>query len=282
MRQSRPDQLARRACRVLVIFVAAPPAPSRRRSSQPSEHRRVHVAVRLPPVGRTRLTGDDPRFSLGHALGRRLRFRRLRQRPPDVPGRLPGGARQRVPAVRSEPGQLHVSRRRRRCGMRSTECALVFHHVSRHLSDRPKRDAVAWNALDRADRCSGSSARGDHRRRHGRRRPGRRARVRRLHLAGATSTSWCAVRSRRASAFYGRGFGETYRRRRGRSAGRGQQRGGRIEAGVRLQGRGRRARPVRRLRTDDRRRSARPAARHVGVRRVSADVNVTDRGPRRP
>lgn len=28
-----------------------------------------------------------------------------------------------------------------------TEVAVVFHHVSRHLSDRPKRFAIAWNVL---------------------------------------------------------------------------------------------------------------------------------------
>src|SRR3954470_4122480 len=28
-----------------------------------------------------------------------------------------------------------------------TEIAVVFHHVSRHLSDRPKRFAIAWNVL---------------------------------------------------------------------------------------------------------------------------------------
>ena len=29
----------------------------------------------------------------------------------------------------------------------TTEVAAMFHHVSRHLSDRPKRFAVAWNVL---------------------------------------------------------------------------------------------------------------------------------------
>lgn len=33
-----------------------------------------------------------------------------------------------------------------RAGTR-TEAGVIFHHVSRHLSDRPKRDAVAWNEL---------------------------------------------------------------------------------------------------------------------------------------
>src|SRR4029077_3132646 len=27
------------------------------------------------------------------------------------------------------------------------EVAAVFHHVSRHLSDRPKREPIAWNVL---------------------------------------------------------------------------------------------------------------------------------------
>jgi hypothetical protein len=31
---------------------------------------------------------------------------------------------------------------------RGTEFAGVFHHVSRHLSDRPKRFAIAWNVLE--------------------------------------------------------------------------------------------------------------------------------------
>jgi hypothetical protein len=28
-----------------------------------------------------------------------------------------------------------------------TEIGAIFHHISRHLSDRPKRDAIAWNEL---------------------------------------------------------------------------------------------------------------------------------------
>jgi hypothetical protein len=31
--------------------------------------------------------------------------------------------------------------------LRGTEVALMFHHVSRHLSDRPKTAAIAWNVL---------------------------------------------------------------------------------------------------------------------------------------
>ncbi len=87
------------------------------------------------------------------------------------------------------------------------------------------------------------------------------------------STSWSAGRSRRVVGFYGRGFGETY----GVDedvAGRGQQCGGRIEGGVQARQGAAAPRPVRRLRTGDRRRSARPADPAVGVRRLSADGNV--------
>ena len=31
--------------------------------------------------------------------------------------------------------------------VRSSEVGIIFHHISRHLSDRPKREAVAWNEL---------------------------------------------------------------------------------------------------------------------------------------
>ena len=31
--------------------------------------------------------------------------------------------------------------------VRTSEVAVIFHHVSRHLSDRPKREAIAWNEL---------------------------------------------------------------------------------------------------------------------------------------
>jgi len=61
-------------------------------------------------------------------------------------GRLPGGGGQRIPPVRSQPGQLHSrSVRDGRAG--GGEIGAIFHHVSRHLSDRPKRDAIAWNEL---------------------------------------------------------------------------------------------------------------------------------------
>ena len=51
---------------------------------------------------------------------------------------LPGHPRRRVPRLRSEPGQLHP-RRVDVAARRSVELRRVFHHESRHLSDRPKR-----------------------------------------------------------------------------------------------------------------------------------------------
>jgi len=31
--------------------------------------------------------------------------------------------------------------------VQQTEVGVIFHHISRHLSDRPKREAIAWNEL---------------------------------------------------------------------------------------------------------------------------------------
>lgn len=117
----------------------------------------------------------------------------------------------------------------------SNEYALMFHHVSRHLSDRPKRDPVAMNAwIVRL--------------------------LKRIEQRGATidvtgeigpvvarvwlDYNWLGnvdVTVRRPITpmvgFFARAFGETY----GVDedvAGRGQQWGTRLEAGVRLSGRG--------------------------------------------
>ena len=117
----------------------------------------------------------------------------------------------------------------------SDEYALMFHHVSRHLSDRPKRDPIAMNAwILRL--------------------------LKRIEQRGATidvtgeigpvvarvwmDYNWLGnvdVVVRRPITpmvgFFARGFGETY----GVDedvAGRGQQWGTRLEAGVRLSGRG--------------------------------------------
>jgi hypothetical protein len=117
----------------------------------------------------------------------------------------------------------------------SNEYVLIFRHVSRHLSDRPKRDSVAMNAwivrmLKRVERRGAT-----------------------IDVTGnigpVVARAWLdytwlgnidvMVRRRLTPVvgWYAHGFGETY----GVDedvAGRGQQWGARIEAGVRLNGRG--------------------------------------------
>lgn len=116
-----------------------------------------------------------------------------------------------------------------------TEIAGVFHHVSRHLSDRPKRLAVAMNALE--------------------------ARLLRRFEPGAATTvdvkaegghttaqayvdyTWLGkldvtVRRRvgAVAGVYGRVLGEAYATDQSVAGRRGAQQGGRVEAGVRLRG----------------------------------------------
>ena len=115
----------------------------------------------------------------------------------------------------------------------SSEWALLFHHVSRHLGDRPKRDPVAYNAwilrlLKRLERGGET-----------------------IDVTGnigpVVARAWVdynwlgnidvTVRRplRPATTAYGRGLGVTY----GVDedvAGRGQQWGGRLEAGLRFSG----------------------------------------------
>jgi hypothetical protein len=117
----------------------------------------------------------------------------------------------------------------------SNEWALVFNHVSRHLGDRPKRDPVAMNAwivrlLKHIDRGSDTiDFKGD--------------------IGPVVARAWIdytwlgtvdvTVRHplRPSMALYGRGIGQTYGVDE-EVAGRGQQWGGRLEAGVRLRGAG--------------------------------------------
>jgi hypothetical protein len=117
----------------------------------------------------------------------------------------------------------------------SGEYALMFRHVSRHLSDRPKRDPVAMNAwivrmLKRVERRGATiDVTGN---------------IGPVVARAWVDYTWLGnvdVMVRRpitpVVGFYARGFGETY----GVDedvAGRGQQWGGRIEGGVRLAGRG--------------------------------------------
>jgi hypothetical protein len=117
----------------------------------------------------------------------------------------------------------------------TNEYALMFQHVSRHLGDRPKRDPVAMNAwivrlLKRIERRGNTiDVTGE--------------------LGPVVARAWVDytwlgnvdVMVRRpispALGFFARGFGETY----GVDedvAGRGQQWGARLEAGVRFSGRG--------------------------------------------
>ena len=117
----------------------------------------------------------------------------------------------------------------------SNEWAMLFEHVSRHLGDRPKRDAVAYNAwilrlLKRIERDSATIDLN-------------------ANIGPVVARAWVdynwlgnidvTVRRplRPTMTAYGRGFGVTY----GVDedvAGRGQQWGGRLEAGVRFSGKG--------------------------------------------
>ena len=116
----------------------------------------------------------------------------------------------------------------------STEWALAFHHVSRHLGDRPMRQAVAWNTvlwriLKRIEAHGiPVDVKGD--------------------FGPVVTKVWVdytwwgtvdVVARRPISqrfAVYGRGFGETFGVDE-EIGGRGQQWGGRFEAGLRFSGR---------------------------------------------
>jgi hypothetical protein len=115
----------------------------------------------------------------------------------------------------------------------ATEVLGVFHHVSRHLSDRPKRQSVAWNAvvgrvLRRFDLRGGSiDVRADL------------GRVVAIAFVDYTWLGAAELTARRTvaphAAVYGRLYGETYGTD-GSVAGRRRQQGGRVEAGVRVSG----------------------------------------------
>lgn len=117
-----------------------------------------------------------------------------------------------------------------------TEVAAVFHHVSRHLSDRPKRPAVAMNVLEaRVMRRFDLGARTlvDFRGEAGR-----------LTQKAYVDYTWMGkldIFVRRqvnsVTGVYGRGYTDFYLTDPA-IAGRGTQRGARLEGGVRLRGRG--------------------------------------------
>jgi hypothetical protein len=116
-----------------------------------------------------------------------------------------------------------------------TELAGVYHHVSRHLADRPKTVAIAMNAVLarvlRQVEAGGQTVQ-------------LRLDAGRVVQRAYVDYTWMAagdVNVRRQVsprvAVYGRGYGETYAVN-GSVPNRGTQAGGRIEGGVRLSGRG--------------------------------------------
>ena len=116
-----------------------------------------------------------------------------------------------------------------------TEIAGVFHHVSRHLSDRPKRAAIAWNVLG-ARALQQFSLRGTT--------LGVRAGAGRVVADAMVDYGWTAdadLMVRRSLkpriGAYARVSGEVFGIDAALSA-RGTQQGGRVEGGVRVEGRG--------------------------------------------
>jgi hypothetical protein len=115
------------------------------------------------------------------------------------------------------------------------EFAGVFHHVSRHLSDRPKRIAIAWNDLEgqALGRFSLLHTTVD-----------LRAVAGKVVAQSYVDYSWTGNAEilvsypfRRHAAVYGKAFGDAYGINAALSQ-RGTQTGGRVEGGLRLSGSG--------------------------------------------
>ena len=117
---------------------------------------------------------------------------------------------------------------------RHTEVFAVFHHESRHLGDRTKIVAIAWNVLQArvyhniAVRGSTIELRGD---------------IGKVVGHAFVDYNWTADADAKVSrpiarhlSAYGRGYAETFSIRRNEST-RGRQTGGRVEGGVHLAGR---------------------------------------------
>ncbi len=152
-----------------------------------------------------------------------------------------------------------------------TEIAGVFHHVSRHLADRPKTFAIAWNVLGvRAlRRVSAGTTTIDLRVDAGK-----------VVQHAFVDYTWAGSGDVRVDrpvygqvGVFGRVSGSAF----GVNAesGRGTQTGGLVEAGLRLGGIRRRARALRRLREAHRRRSDRARAGTLGVRGLPAGESVS-------
>lgn len=127
---------------------------------------------------------------------------------------------------------LEVSASARAAG---TEVAGVFHHVSRHVSDRPKTFAIAWNVagVRALRRLTAGSTRID-----------LRADAGRVVQRAFVDYAWTAAGDVRVDhpvrprvGVYGRASGELYGVNEATSA-RGTQTGGLVEAGVRFGGEG--------------------------------------------
>ncbi|MGE0449227.1 MAG: hypothetical protein AB7Q29_06540 [Vicinamibacterales bacterium] len=117
----------------------------------------------------------------------------------------------------------------------NTEVAAVLNHVSRHLGDRPKRNAIAENSLGirvmRRFSATGTGTSLDVR-------ADARKIIQRSYVDYTWMTDldlWVRQRVHPHAAIYGRAYGELIPVDR-TIAGRSAQRGGRVEAGVRLEG----------------------------------------------
>lgn len=116
-----------------------------------------------------------------------------------------------------------------------TEIAGLFHHVSRHMSDRPKRFPIAWNAIGvrvlRRTALAGATVDGQ---------ASLSAVIRRSYVDYLWTGNIDVVARRSINprvGVFGHGYGELYRVD-AAVANRGPQAGGNLEAGVRLRGRG--------------------------------------------
>ena len=246
-------QLAGAFC--LVIFVAA---SARAQPTPVSRHRarRVHDRGSISSLSSNALTCDDPhspgiRTGPASSISSTTSYGRLTFSA-DYQAILGDEFR---PFDPYQSNYYHLGRRRR-IGVRSTEWALVFHHVSRHLGDRPKRDRRSpeyrgsGRMLKRIERRGATiDVKGDLG-------PVVANVLGGLHVAGQRRRHG-APSDHAGRRLYGRGFGETFGVDEDVAGPRpavGRPHRGRREA-CRAR---RRARHVRRLRTDDRRRSARP------------------------
>ena len=236
-RRARRPVSVMRGVLVVLALAAAGVAPAYAQTPAPvpaAGRRRVPVALRLSRQHGAPRQRRSP-LRVGRELRRRARHRRLRR----AGARRSSRTTRRSSAAnsaRSIPTRATTrSRGPRPARIGAVEAAGVFHHVSRHLSDRPKRFPVDWNMIggriagirrarpDRAARRASTSAASSRRR------------------TSTTAGKW-KRRARRASRFV-----PGWRSSRAAASGcvgvdgsrdRGTQYGFRGEGGVRLDGRG--------------------------------------------